>query len=140
MQDTNDNRVAHLNIIQDVIKRLAGNSFLVKGWSLTLVSALMALAITSKRIEIGYLVVVPALIFWGLDAYWLRQERLFRALYNNVRTAPVDALEAEIFSMDTTPFADKVSKLGPTMLNPTIWLLHGCIVAAAVAAIIIFNY
>ncbi len=60
MQDTNDYRIAHLNMIQEVIKRMAGNAFLVKGWSITLVSALIALSITSKRTEIAYLAVVPS--------------------------------------------------------------------------------
>ena len=33
VQDTEDNRVAHLGIIQDIIKRMASNSFFLKGWS-----------------------------------------------------------------------------------------------------------
>ena len=37
-------KIAHLQMIQAVITRLAGNSFMVKRWSLTLVVALLALA------------------------------------------------------------------------------------------------
>jgi len=33
-------KLKHLEMIQDVIKRMASNSFLLKGWSLTLVVAL----------------------------------------------------------------------------------------------------
>lgn len=32
----------HLALVQGVINRLAGNSFSLKGWSVTLVSALLA--------------------------------------------------------------------------------------------------
>ena len=39
-----DDKVAHLGMLQSVISRLSTNSFLVKGWSITLVSALFALA------------------------------------------------------------------------------------------------
>jgi hypothetical protein len=33
----------HLELIQAVISRMAGNSFLLKGWSVTLAAALLAL-------------------------------------------------------------------------------------------------
>ena len=36
--------IAHLQMIQAVITRMASNSFLIKGWSVTLVAALFALA------------------------------------------------------------------------------------------------
>lgn len=141
MQDTNDNRIAHLKMIEEVIKRMASNSFLVKGWSITLVSALVALSITNKRIEIAYLAIVPAFIFWGLDAYWLRQERLFRALYNLVRSAPQGSLKEDMFSMATKSFSGGVPRLFPNSLfNHGIWILHGVIVAAAViVAVIVIN-
>ena len=140
MQDTNDNRVAHLNMIEEVIKRIAGNALLVKGWSITLVSALVALSITNKRIEVAYLAIVPALIFWWLDAYWLRRERLFRALYDHVRSADSGKLEGDVFSMSTESLSGAVPRLFPnTLFNHGIWMLHGAIVAAAliVAAIVI---
>jgi len=41
-----------------------------------------------------------SLLFWGLDAYYLRQERLFRCLYDKVCLAP-DGVRIPTFSMDT---------------------------------------
>jgi len=116
---------------------VASNSFLVKGWSVTLVSALVAPAISNKTIEVAILVFEPAVIFRGLDAYRLRQEGLFRTLYRHAHTAPHRSLEGEIFSMDTNPFCDAVSNLGPTMFNPTLLILHGCIVAMTVGMVIV---
>ena len=49
MQDTNENRVAYLTMIQNVISRMASNSSLVKGWSVTVVSALIAVSIVNER-------------------------------------------------------------------------------------------
>ncbi len=37
-------KLKHLELSQGVINRMAGNSFLLKGWSVTLVSALFALS------------------------------------------------------------------------------------------------
>ncbi len=79
------NKEKHLEFIQGVINRMAQNSFLIKGWAITLVSALFALA--AKEANQKYLLVAyfPIVIFWLLDSYYLYQERLFRDLYNDAR-------------------------------------------------------
>ena len=135
MQDNDPNRIAHLGMIEEVVKRQASNSFIVKGWSLTLVSALAALSITNKSVEIAFLIVIPAMVFWGLDVYWLRQEKLFRGLYNYVRTAEPGSLESKMFSMDTSIAPETVSVFR-TIFNPTIVPLHGVILAATIVVII----
>ena len=71
----------HLEFIQAIIARMAGNSFLLKGWTVTIAAALFALAANDARAVFAMLAFFPALWFWGLDAYYLRQERLFRKLY-----------------------------------------------------------
>ena len=40
----NENKIKHLEMVQDVIKRMASNSFILKGWAVTLVAGIMALA------------------------------------------------------------------------------------------------
>lgn len=74
----------HLEFIQGVINRLAGNSFLIKGWCVTLVSALFALSGKDSDSRFIILAYFPVIMFWILDAYFLWQERLFRGLYNHV--------------------------------------------------------
>ena len=73
----------------------------MKGWSVVLIAALVAFLARegdSTVVPIGF---VPVLFFWGLDGYFLWQERLFRALYDHVRVLD----EAEIdFSMDIGRF------------------------------------
>lgn len=76
----------HLDFIQLTITRMGANSFLIKGWSVTLVAGLLAFTTDKDKTTAGALVgLMPALLFWGLDAYYLRQERLFRKLYDVVR-------------------------------------------------------
>ena len=100
-----ESKIAYLQMIQAVIARMAGNSFLIKGWSVTLVAALFALAAANTNALFVYLAYFPSFMFWALDAYFLRQERLFRKLYDDVRASdePVD------FSMNTEPFARQVN-------------------------------
>ena len=94
-------KLKHLEFIQGVINRLATDSFRMKGWAVVLVSALLVLLAREGRIEFAYIGFVPALVFWGLDGYFLRQERLFRALYDHVRALGEGDID---FSMDTSAF------------------------------------
>ena len=73
-------REKHLELIQGVINRMAGNSFHLKGWSVVLVSALFALAASDANINFVYLAFLPAIAFWVLDGYFLWQERMYRKL------------------------------------------------------------
>lgn len=90
-------KLKHLELIQGVINRLAGDSFRMKGWAVILVSAVLVLVVRENRLELAPVGLVPVLAFWGLDAYFLWQERLFRALYDQVRLT--DEREVD-FSMD----------------------------------------
>ena len=50
-----ENKRKHLEFIQSVIARMNSNSFLIKGWSITLVSALFALAAKDSNLNLNYL-------------------------------------------------------------------------------------
>lgn len=78
-------KLKHLEMVQGVINRMASNSFMLKGWAVTLVAGIFALA--GKDTDKLYILVsyVPVIIFGGLDAYYLLQERLYRLLYDKVR-------------------------------------------------------
>ena len=96
-----DNKIKHLELIQGIINRLSSNSFMLKGWAVTLVAGIFTIA--SKDADKMYFLIayIPVIVFWFLDSYYLGQERLYRRLYNEVRTRQ----ETEIdFSLDPTPF------------------------------------
>ena len=96
-----ENKQKHLEFIQAVINRMAGNSFLLKGWAITLVAALFALSAKDTNQSYIFIAYFPVIIFWILDGYFLSQERLFRDLYNHVRK--LDEKEID-FSMDTSEY------------------------------------
>lgn len=80
-----EKKLKHLEFIQNVITRMNTNSFLIKGWSITIVSALFALA--AKDANLNYVlisyVVIP--VFWILDGFFISRERQYRDLYDEVR-------------------------------------------------------
>ena len=117
-----ENKVAHLEMIQRVITRMASNSFLIKRWSVTLVAALFALTAVNMNVLFTCLSFFPIFMFWALDAYFLRQERLFRKLYDHVRlSGRID------FSMDTRPFEEQVAGMFGVAWSVTLRLFHGTI-------------
>jgi hypothetical protein len=80
-----ETKIRYLEMIQSVINRMASNSFLLKGWSVTLVTGILSL--TGNKDEMNYflLVYIPIIVFWLLDAYYLQLERKYRRLFEKVR-------------------------------------------------------
>lgn len=123
-------KIAYLGFIQGAINRMAGNVFIVKGWSVALVAAIIA--VTSDAKFGFYIAIVPVLLFWWLDAYYLRQERLYRKLYEIASTAnpPVT------FSMDTSVLKNSFTSTFGTMraiaVCPFYLLIIGLLIILAI--------
>ncbi len=131
----------HLGFIQAIIARMAGNSFLIKGWSVTVSAALFALAANDANRSFAIVALLPALAFWGLDAYYLRQERLFRRLYNESRHGQAEVSQADgAFSLSIEKYQTQVSNWFQTLWSPAIFLIHGTIVGAIAATIVVLSF
>ena len=87
MDNNKEQVIKHLEMIQGVVNRLGHDSFLIKGWSMTILAAAVIFiarnAIQSEWIILVFL--VPVIGFWILDGYFLWQERLFRKVYDDIR-------------------------------------------------------
>jgi len=117
-----ENKREHLEFIQGVIDRMAGNLFFLRGWTITLIAALFALFVKGANPDYIFVVYFPVTIFWILDGYFLSQERLFRALYNHVRK--LDEKEID-FSMDTSKFKkDKKNGWITSMFSDTLLFFY----------------
>lgn len=127
------NLVKHLELIQKPIERMASNSFLIKGWSITIVSALFILAERDANIRFSSFALFPAVVFWGLDAYFLRQEKLFRALYEDACNKNTKIAS---YSLDVSKYRSDVEKWICLFFNNTIFLFHFVIVLVVIAMII----
>lgn len=136
MQDNNENRLAYLQMVQAIIGRLAATSSVVKGWSVTLVAALFTVGVFTERNEVSFVALFPALIFWGLDAYYLRRERLFRNLYRTIHSTGMGDLE-EPFSMDVSAQQTAEDGYFRVLLRPPLSVFHGAILLAVAAVIIL---
>ncbi|MDR2032354.1 MAG: hypothetical protein LBP86_08930 [Azoarcus sp.] len=133
-------KLKHLEMIQDVINRMAGNSFQLKGWSVTVLSALLALVAGSNRLVFVLPVALfPCVAFWVLDGFFLHQERLYRALYNDV--ANKDAANIT-FSMNTSAYTDEAGSWLGACLSRTLLIFHGILLLGTIATstVIVFYF
>ena len=110
-------KLKHLEFIQGVINRLAADSFRMKGWSVALAAALFVLLARGENSKFAPMALVPVLIFWGLDGYFLWRGRLFRALYDHVRLLEENEID---FSMDADKFRREYTWLGATFSRTLI--------------------
>ena len=130
-----ESKLNHLELIQGVVNRLATDSFRVKWWAVVLVTALFVLLAMEDRIGVGYIALVPVLVFWGLDGYYLWQERLFRALYDRVRVLDESKVD---FSMATASFRTGWKRSWPgSTFSITLVLFYGALLIAIV--LVVFN-
>ena len=127
-----ENKRAHLGMIQSVINRMAGNSFLIKGWTVTLVAALFALAQKESNPVFMYLAYFPTIVFWLLDGYYLWQERMFRKLFDRIRTVREKEID---FSMDTSVVRSGAGSMGRAIFSVTLVLPYGVIIVSILTVI-----
>ena len=115
--------IKHLEIIQGVINRLGHDSFLIKGWSMTILAA-GVIFIARSQIQSAYIVlifIIPVIGFWILDGYFLWKERSFRKVYNEVRKQ-----ETADFAMDANKHKDKQKcDWLASMFSKTLKLFYG---------------
>ncbi len=114
-------RLKHMEFIQGVVDRMARSSFQMKGWAVTLVSALFVLSASGLTPWVALVAFLPIICFWALDAYYLRQERLFRKLYE---VAASESEDLPPFSMDTRPWSVEVASVPGIMFTRTQWPLY----------------
>ncbi|WP_019071144.1 hypothetical protein [Streptomyces hokutonensis] len=127
-----DNRIRHLELIQTIVARMGNNSFLIKGWSLTVTGALLAYAAGNGKSSVAVVSFVPVLAFWLLDAYFLYQERLFRRLYDRVRR-PENPIEP--FAMNLAPGQESAGVL-KAAVSPTLAFFYGGLALGLVFALV----
>lgn len=133
-----EKRIKHLEFIQAAITRMNQNSFHIKGWMITIVSALLALYANSGNAAYVLVALVPAIVFWFLDAYYLQQERKFRGVYNDVAGLSSEENNVEIkdFEMPIQKYQCGKYCYFNVLLSKTIVPLYGSIIAGLVVVML----
>jgi hypothetical protein len=93
-----EEKLKHLEFIQNIITRMNTNSFQIKGMTITIVAAFLAIYTTTTNYAFIFLGMPTSILFWFLDSYYLQQERKFRGIYNNIAGIKND-IEIKSFEM-----------------------------------------
>lgn len=137
------NEVIHkeLDLIQDVIKRMADNSFKVKAWMIGILGGIVALGNDALFVTVAEdnllttlafnaFLFLPVICFWYLDAFFLRIEKLYREVYKWVvdnRSNTRDYLyDLNTFTRtngknEQTDFLKDLDSTAKVMRSKTLW-------------------
>lgn len=134
----NEEIFKEIDLIQDCIKRMASNSFLVKGWALSVFAGVTAITKGENLNNIFLLLcttVVPFICFWVLDAYFLQIERKYRAMYTERLTKRKNNDSDELF--DLNPSKYKVGSILRIMFSQTLTIFYGIPFLTSIIVLII---
>jgi hypothetical protein len=120
----------HLDYLQAAIGRMAGQSFLIKGWAVTLAAAALGLAV-KEGTTFALIGLLPVAIFWLLDAYFLALEHGFRHLF---REAVERDNRGEAPTFDMTPAHARPLAILRCAARPVVFLVHAPLVVTLASA------
>lgn len=130
-------RIKHLDMVQAVVARLGGNGFVVKGWAITVAGAFLGFSVTRENGWLAIVGILPTVLFWFLDASFLRSERAFRVLFERVRTGRADAFFMNATSpehLESLPNSDQsFVSWRRTILRLSLLAFYAALVLSAVA-------
>ncbi|MEA1953128.1 MAG: hypothetical protein U9O24_01885 [Campylobacterota bacterium] len=114
--------IDEIKVIQDIIKRMADNSFKIKGWTVTLI--VITLIFKGKSDTNYLLAFLPLFSFWILDTYYLRTERIYRKLYGwVVKNRPTS--DEFLFDLNPKRFESDVDDYLKTMFSISLRMFYG---------------
>ena len=120
-----------IDLIQNVINRMANNSFLLKGWLVSLVVVILALTKeTIVATDLSYfslILLFPVIVFWYLDAFFLHKERCYRKLYEWVIENREKTQEYS-YSLNYSRFEKDVKSIFCIMFSKTLYPFYGLVV------------
>lgn len=120
-----EEKLKHLEFTQNIITRMNANSFVIKGWSVTLVSALFALAADKVNTKFIYLAYFPVVMFWILDGFFLSQEKQYRELYKEVAGKDKDSIFN--FDLDASRYNCDGREWICCLTTKTLIVFHGAL-------------
>lgn len=130
-----DAKLKHLEFIETTIGRMATNSFLFKGWAITIATALAAFAAANTKAALLTIAIVGTALFWGLDGYYLWLERRFIELYEKVAARDPNDIDFKM-SIDRTKAGRNWLK---TCKRPHLCAFYGSILAVELVAIYVIR-
>ncbi len=126
----------HLEFIENLVTRMNSNSFLIKGWAITLTSALFALAAKDSNVQYVLVTYICVPVFWGLDGYYLSLERQYRDLYLEVTKREEKAID---YSMNASSYNKGENTWLGSTFSVSVWSVYVTIIVITSFIMFIFH-
>lgn len=123
-----DELFKEIDLIQACIERMSKNSFMLKGWALTIfagVCAFLKMEVLNNTWLLLSTVAIPFFCFWLLDAYFVQTERKYRKLYEWVIRERKAGNEELQYDLNPQRFKKDVGCLCQTMFSKTLVFFYG---------------
>jgi hypothetical protein len=118
-----------IDLIQSCISRMAQNSFMIKGWLITIYAVVLALL--PEKIDLLLLCIVMAIVtwsFWYLDGFFLRTEKIYRSIYNWVLIERPKGNRKLLYQLNSQLFKDIIEpteSIAKIMKSKTLITFYG---------------
>ena len=134
-----NNKMKHLEFLQNIITRMNSNSFQIKTFTITIVSALLVVFASNKNEFFIAISIFAVLLFWFLDSYYLQQERKFRGIYNNISGLQNDMVIKD-FEMPIHKFIGGQFNYWKVFFSITILLFYGIIIVILAGVLVLLHW
>lgn len=132
-----EDKRAYLQMLHEPICRMSTISAIFKGFAATIVAGISAISYASTNIWVLGLSFLPVLAFAVLDVYYLKLERKFRFLFDQVR---MDKHEID-FSMkltnDPLEIISAKARTWDCIKSPSIYLFYPLMLLILVAVFVL---
>ena len=119
-----DGKKEYLQMLQEPICRMSTISAIFKGFAATIVAGISAITYSSTNVWVLALSFLPVLSFAILDVYYLKLERKFRFLFDQVRLDKHDVDFSMKLSNDPQEIIIAKARSWDCIKSPSIYLFY----------------
>ena len=128
---------SHLEMLQGVIQRMAENSRSCKLWSITAISAVLFLAARTGVPWYTLIALVPLILFFLLDIYYLSLERRFRGSYLSMLEKLRNGTYGPEDIYQIVPADFSIGVLMRCLGSPSVYLYYPLALGLAIAVFVV---
>lgn len=132
-----DGKKEYLQMLQEPICRMSTISAIFKGFAATIVAGISAISYSSTNIWILGLSFLPVLVFAVLDIYYLKLERKFRFLFDQVRLEEHEIDFSMKLTNDPVEIIKAKARTWDCIKSPSIYLFYPLMLLVLVAVLVL---
>lgn len=132
-----DGKKEYLQMLQEPICRMSTISAIFKGFAATIVASISSISYLSTNTWVLGLSFLPVLAFAVLDVYYLKLERKFRFLYDQVRTDNHEIDFSMKLTNDPLEIISAKARTQDCIKSPSIYLFYPLMLLILIAVFVL---